>query len=422
MKKIDISFINYGGLSYGGAHKQSIELAKVLDKNIFNIRYFWCEHNHDKYSDFTFPKQDRSFLVGLKKHGVETVEFKVAYRDISDTHHVWKNTNFFEIYEKFPTDINFCVRAGRQEFPTLHIDKPLIEWNVFGCADTESDNLVYSVGVSPWVQKTYLENGGDGGKSGYCFYGLDDPKTNRNLRDYLKIDDKQIVIGFHQRDDDNIFSEHALNAWSSLTKKTKKNVSFLILGGSKKYKKLAVDLNINVFFLPIVFNSTEVSKFLNTLDIFSHSAGAGESLGIAVQEAMLHKLPVVSMYGKNNGHIDVIGDTIEIAKTEEDYQRILYELVENDEHRELISSLSYKRAKKTFSAENMKNYFEKLFLEKYLEYKNTNFETTSISIHEKFSFRRSAYRLFYKYSFLMKTVTFLYLKIKKTKNLMRKLY
>ncbi len=414
MNKINISFINYGGLSYGGAHRQSMVLSKVLNKDIFNVRYFWCNHILDKYSDSSFPAQDLSFLEELKENGVVPVEFHVGYRDISESYHAWKNTNFFEIFEKYPTDLIFSVRSGRPEFPTIHINKPLIEWNVFGSVDTVSNNLIYSVAVSPWVQRTYIKNGGNSNKSDYCFYGLEEPKTNENLRKLLNISNEHIVIGFHQRNDDNIFSEHAMNAWKYILNITDKKIYFLVLGGSDKYKNLASRLGINVHFLPVVFDSFEVSKFLNTLDIFSHSAGAGESLGIAVQEAMIHRLPIVSIYGKNNGHIDVIGKTVEVAKTQQDYNEILLDLVENNQKRNLIGSLSYKRAIEEFSIRSMKKYFENLFSQKYLEYQNATFSVISTSIYDKFSFRKTLYRFLYSFPILMRFATKLYLIYKNT--------
>ena len=163
----------------------------------------------------------------------------------------------------------------------------------------------------------------------------------------------------------------------------------------------------------LFFDSFEVSKFLNTLDIFSHSAGAGESLGIAVQEAMIHKLPVVSIYGKNNGHIDVIGKTVEVAKTQEDYNRILLDLVENDHKRSLIGSLSYARAIEEFSVQSMKKYFEDLFLKKHLEYQNVSFKVIDFSIYNKFSFHKTLYRFLYNFPILMKFGTNSYLIYKK---------
>lgn len=416
MKKINISFINYGGLSYGGAHKQSMDLAKIIDKDRFNVRYFWCKHISNKYSDYPFPTQNLNFVNDLNKNGVETIEFKVGYRDISNRYHVWKDTNFFEQYNRYDTDLIFSVGSGRPGFPIIHINKPFIEWNIFGSVNHESENLIYTVCVSPWVQNTYIDGGGNKDKCGYCYYGLEKPSTNENLRKLLGIDKDSIVIGFHQRDDVNIYSEKALTAWKDITNKTNKKIFFLILGGSIKYQELATKLGLNIHFLPIVLNKIEVSKFLNTLDIFSHSAGAGETLGIAVQEAMLHKLPVVTIYGKNNGHIDVIGDTTEIAETQEDYSRILLELIQNNEKRKKISLLSYERAKNNFSIENMKEYFEQLFIDKYEEYKNTNFKVLDLSFYDKVDSRTIIYRFLCHSPILMSLATYTYLKFKKLIN------
>lgn len=396
----------YGGLTYGGAHKQGMNLAKVLDKNKFNVRYFWCRPAIDKYSGFKHPLVDLMFLDDLRKNGVEVVEFKVGYRDISQKNHPWFETNFFEIFNLYKTDFIFAVRSGQAEFPVMHINKPFIEWNVFGGVD-KSSNLVYSVAVSPWVQKQYLQRGGDKLKSDFCFTGINVPMSQENFRQDYKIEKNTIVLGFHQRVDDGICGEHALLAWKTAKDKTNKELAFLVLGGSENYKEIAKKLGLNVFFLPISTDSVFISKFLNTLDIYTHSGKAGESLGVAIEEAMMHKLPVVAMKGKYNGHVDVIGETTQVTENIEQYSELLLRLINDDALRSSISEKSFKRAKLLFSFDGMKQYFENLFTALYNKYcieNINNFSVVPMDIYNHLSVRMIMYRILYRFPRLLNFV------------------
>lgn len=414
MDKINISFIIYGGLSYGGAHKQSINLAKILDKTKFNVRYFWCKHNKDLYSDFIFPKLNLLYLDDLRQNGVEVVEFIVGYRDISHPFHSWYKTNFFEVFNQYDTDIVFSSRSGRPEFPFVYINKPIIEWNIFGSVDT-SENIIYSVSVSDWVHRVYTSSGGDCNKSSICYAGIDDvviPK--KNLRSKLNISKDSIVVGFHQRVDDKIFSKHAIEAWKKIKKSTNKKVVFIILGGSSKYIELSKSLDLEVIFLPQSFDFSYVSYFLNTLDIFSHSAGLGETAGLAIQEAMMHGVPVVSKTGINNGHLGVISNTIKVAKNEEEYFKILKQLIDDEKFRKNTSEKVLARARKKFSISAMQNYFEALFINKFSEFciHSKDYKIKSLESGSKVGLRSRLYRVLWRYNAIFVIYGFL----KKIKN------
>lgn len=381
--KINISFIMYGGLTYGGAHRQAIRLASVMNKDKFNIHYFWCRHNKDKGSDFSFPEIDLSLAEEMKKNGVEVIEFNVGFRDIALSNHPWFETDFFQIFEKYPTDIVFGVRAGYPEFPFVHLQKPIVEWNVFGCVD-RSDNLVASISVSPWIQQKWIQNGGFESLSSVCYSGLNAAGIEAgDLRKELGIKKNEIAIGFHQRKDDNIYGEQALIAFSQIKNKINKKVKFLILGGSEKYKDLSRGLEIEAIFLPVTFDYKKISLFLNTLDIYTHSGGAGETLGIAIQEAMMHGLPIVSMFGENNGHVDVIGESGKVCKDIDEYRDFLFSLIQNNVERRLLGSYARQKAENEFSINKVAQFFERVFADVYNKYvkKNIEFKIQSTNIY-----------------------------------------
>lgn len=366
MPKINISFIMYAGLSYGGAHRQAIRLACALDKEIFNVRYFWCRHNKDIGSPFVFPELDFDNIKLMEKSGVDVIEFNVKSRDIRRPLHPWYKTDFFKIYGKYKTDIVFSARAGYPEYPFYLIDEPIVEWNIFGSADF-SKNLVYSISQSPWVQKKWLKNGGKKEKNKLIYPFVPAPANDLSLRKELKISKEKIIIGFHQRKDDNIFGEHALRAYAGLDSKIKNKTQFIIVGGSDKYKKLDKELGTNVIFLPIAKEYRQVSMFLNTLDIFAHSGGAGETLCIAIQEAMMHKVPAISLDIQNcpNAQADVMDDTGFMCDNIAEYTKIMQKLIENDKFRNKYSLMAYLRAKSTFSEESCITSFTSLFQDIY---------------------------------------------------------
>ena len=72
-----------------------------------------------------------------------------------------------------------------------------------------------------------------------------------------------------------------------------------------------------------------VSKFLNTLDIYVHARKDGETLGAAIQEAMIHELPVISHTSQWNAHIDTIGPGGKVCELQDEYNALLLEWVEN---------------------------------------------------------------------------------------------
>jgi len=154
-----------------------------------------------------------------------------------------------------------------------------------------------------------------------------------------------------------------------------------------------------VEFLPLAMDYSRVSKFLNTLDIFCHSAGLGESVGLAVMEAMMHGLPVVSIKSWNNGHIDVIGSTNKVSESVDEYAQNLLKLIEDEQFRKSVAQASQVRAKENFSFEHMNRFFENIFQDTFEKYGagKKPFQVLPQDIYNHFSFYRFAYRMLARY-------------------------
>ena len=97
---------------------------------------------------------------------------------------------------------------------------------------------------------------------------------NENYRNEFSLNDN-FIFGFHQRTQDEIFSEIPLAAYSKIMSK---DTAFLMMGGSKLYNEQAIELKLINFFQLEFSESNNVEKFLNTLNVFSHGRKDGETL------------------------------------------------------------------------------------------------------------------------------------------------
>jgi hypothetical protein len=363
MNKIKISFVQYGGISY----RSLIDLAISLNKSLFDVNYFWCHPGKDLFSNFNHlqasPEQVLVELQRLKGAGVNPIQFRVEKRFIPDPTLPWIGTDFFEVFEAIKTDIVFTWKGGRSEYPFMHLGAPVVEWNVFGMVD-RSQNLVKSLAISPLCKELYLKNGGEPAKSEVMYVPVLPPTTTDNLRQQLSIDDDAIVCGMHQRPEDAIFSPISLDAVQAVSKKLKNKIYFLILGGSELYQKHAKSIGLNNFHqLKYESGIDGVSRFLNTLNIYTHARTDGETLGRVLQEAMMHKLPIISHEAQWNAHIETIGVGGVVVSDPSKYAPILTEWISDPSKAKKIGSLGYDLAIQRYSFPAIVSRFEEILFE-----------------------------------------------------------
>ncbi len=363
MKKTKISFVQYGGISY----RSLIDLAISLDKNLFEVNYFWCHPGKDLFSNFNHlqatPEQVSIEVQRLRDGGVTPIQFSVKKRFIPDPTLPWIDTDFFEIFEDIETDIIFTWKGGRAEYPFNNLDVPVVEWNVFGMVD-RSPNLVKSLAISPLCRELYLKNGGDADKSEVMYVPVLAPINTDNLRVQLSIEDDAIVCGMHQRPEDAIFSPMSMDAVLAASKKLKNKIYFLVLGGSKLYQSHANSIGLNNFYqLKYEPGIDGVSRFLNTLDIYTHARADGETLGRVLQEAMMHKLPIISHKAQWNAHIETIGPGGVVVSNSSQYASILSEWILDISRAKKIGALGYDQAVKKYSFPAIVSRFEGILIE-----------------------------------------------------------
>ncbi len=333
MKKIKIAFIKYSGLSPGGAEKQLIRLATELNKDKFQVDYYWCHPCVDLFSNAISNPSSMVQKKYLEENGVRTIEFKVEKRDISDSTHKWINTNFWEVFDYNKYDIIQTAKSGHPEYPFTYIPKPIIEWNIYGSVDF-SPNIYKTICISKWIYDIWISNGGDSKKGSIVYPGVLESESNlEKSLDRKSYYSKYLTLGFHQRPSNDIFSPIPLNVFVRVRRSLyhfEHFVRFTILGGGDLYKKQAKDLGIDVEFIDPTAEWSEICEFLSSLDIYCHGRKDGECHGTAIQEAMLHGLPVVSHKSLMNGHIEIIGDCGKVCGNEKEYKEYLTKLISDD--------------------------------------------------------------------------------------------
>ena len=331
-KKIKIAFIKYGGMGAGGTERWLQQLAVELDKNKFDVDYFYTgDENPDR-------------LNFMKSNGINLI--KISSNDKQSPYGKWIDTDLFDKFNEEDYDIIQNAVAGEKEWPFYTFKKPVVESVHLDYGVNFSSNVYHTFLLSKWNQNKWTKMGGIRQMSSVVPLGCELPKSDKDLRKELKIPKDAIVSGFHQRVDDNIFSPIPIYAYKE---NEAKNHYFIIMGGSKKYTELAKQLKLKNFIqLEHCANKERLSMFLNTLDIFAHGRRDGETLGYVIIEALLHKKPCIVHKATSNAQRETIGNGGFYAETQEQYNNYLKTLLNDKDLRLKLSNNGFEYAKQKY--------------------------------------------------------------------------
>ena len=331
MKKIKIAFIKYAGCASGGTEKFLQVIAANLNKNKFEVDYFYCDATPYIGWQFEHPDTDDDRVKYLTDNNVNLIKFNVEAKDVTTPTHEWINTDFWNYFNEENYDIIQIARAGHKEYPFYKIkNKPIVDsiWINSGFDNQENIKRVFL--PSKFSLKNWKKIGGDYSKALIVPIPVEEKKIlNENYRNEFSLNDN-FIFGFHQRTQDEIFSEIPLAAYSKIMST---DTAFLMMGGSKLYNEQAIELKLINFFQLEFSESNNVEKFLNTLNVFSHGRKDGETFGLAVVEAMRNSLPIVSHKSKqNNAHIETIGDGGRVVNSVRSFSKEMKKLQNNNKY------------------------------------------------------------------------------------------
>ena len=353
-----MAFIKFGGMSSGGTERWLQMMAANLDQLLFEVSYFYCDSAPYIGSDYIHPTTDLDRLKYLKKSKINLRKFHVGAKDVTNKDHIWIDSDFWDVFDESLFDIVITAKAGPAEYPFTDIGIPIIEYVTLGVGVDQSPAIKWSVHCSEWQRRRWIRMGGDATHSSALPIPYFEVCSKQNYRAEFGIPEKAFVIGMHQRAEDTIFSDVPLSAFSQLSDP---NAYFILLGGSKLYGKQSKRLGVvNFINIPHSADENTISKFLNTLNVFSHGRLDGETFGTVLAEAMAHGLPVVTHYSKNgaNAQAETIGPAGRCVVNPKEYADFLRELRDNLTLSEKLSSKALKFSRENFSLESVVRQFE----------------------------------------------------------------
>lgn len=363
MKKIKIAFIKYAGLSSGGTEKFLQIIAANLSKKIFEVDFYYCDSTPYKGSDYKSLPTDQTRINYLLKHGVKLIKFDVKAKDITTVRHDWDDTNFFQIFDEKKYDIIQTGRAGHPEYPFYKIkNTPIVDSIHLSCFPDNQFNISRVLHLCNWSAKKWIKKGGDAKRVRIVSLPIEmNFKKLSDFRKKLNLKNK-FVYGFHQRADDEIFSEIPLEAYKKIETD---DTAFVLLNGSKKYLEQAKLLNLkNFVHIPFLKKQNDIYKFLRTLNVYAHGRKDGEVNSQAMAEAMFFGLPIVSHLTKiNNGHVECIGNAGKVVNTIEEYAKELKLLKDDKNYYTFRSDEAKKRFKEKYELKNQMIKIENIYLD-----------------------------------------------------------
>ncbi|MEI8337950.1 MAG: glycosyltransferase family 4 protein [bacterium] len=362
-KKIRIAFIKFGGLSVGGTEMYLQAISANLSKDKFIVDYFYCDTAPYVNSNYKHLDTDPERLKFMEESGINLIKFKVGFKDVTKSTHDWLETNFWELFKEENYDVIFTGRSGHSEYPFYLIKKiPIIDSLHLNGGSDNQNNIKKVIHLSEWHAKKWIGIGGDRRRSEVIYppykinkYIKEDYQAKYNLNN-------KFIYGFHQRNDDNIFSPIPLLAYSKIETT---NTHFVILNGSSKYKEQSLSLGIkNITFLPFAKTLDEIYNFLEMLNVYAHGRRDGETSGGAIAEAMAFGLPVISHYTKhNNGQLETIGQAGKMVKNVEKYAKEMQKMMNNPIYYRSLSTLAKERFTERYSFEKQIERIEKIITE-----------------------------------------------------------
>jgi hypothetical protein len=316
--RIRVAFVKFGGLAAGGTERWLQMMAANLPRERFAVDYFYCDAAPYIGSDFRHADTDPARLAYMEQAGVQLVKFTVGAKDVTTLTHRWVDTDFWQHFDARAYDLVQTATAGPAEYPYTEMTIPVVEYVTLGGGVNRSSNVAMTIHASQWLRRRWVAQGGAVARSAVIPIPAEEPSSSADLRDSLGIPTTALVAGFHQRAQNEIYSAIPLDAFASVAADDR---WFVIMGGGEAYRDQARRLELrNVRFVEHHGGREEISRFLNTLDVFAHGRADGETYGAVFAEAMMHGKPCLSHRTRSaNGQLETIGPAGLFAEDRCDY-------------------------------------------------------------------------------------------------------
>ncbi len=232
--------------------------------------------------------------------------------------------NLHETLMAIDPDIVHIHRSGYAEWPGFKYMAPRAKWvetNIFGYNDTSPERQMdLTIYISDYIRSRALEAGNVDGP--VLYNPIEQPVLDVTPSEHIgcQVDlsiehgiprmvegKKPILIGRVGRADN--FDPISLKAFAEI-EQSHPEAFYLVVNGCQGWRDTAKSLGIqNIRFLDPIVDDRELSRFYMGLDIYAHARHDGECCPCNIQEAMMHKLPVVSHESAiYNGQSEIVGN------------------------------------------------------------------------------------------------------------------
>lgn len=289
--KYNLLIFNENGMFYGSTEKLCQLLAKHLSQ-YFNVFFAYGTKN---------PEYNKNYFTGSQ---VTLVPFSYDSRQKHEPHNlVNMRPSLMEIINKYNIHCVYTPVFAHYQFPMnkLPASLPMVLVSPFGhYASNGGVQKVYVSGKDNLarVQKKI------GDRAVLDWHPLEDFKAEDRIKQPVG---EQIVFGRLGRGDDDIFDPIAVKAFKKLEDKYGEKVKYLVANPPPAWKKLTAELNIkNMEYVDRV-PQEELGNFYQKIDVFAHARKDGETLGLAIAEAMLAGCPILTHKSHfHNDHFDIL--------------------------------------------------------------------------------------------------------------------
>ncbi|MEI8389691.1 MAG: glycosyltransferase family 4 protein [bacterium] len=340
--KIKIAFIKNDGLTLGGTEKFLQTIAAGLPKNEFEVDYFYANQEDNP------PNEARKqYLID---NGVNVIEFKTTKQRVHRGKIWLDKTNFFDVF-KNNYDLIQTGRCGLYEEPFCNIKNiPIVDSLHYVVGVDNQYNISRVMHISNFSRDKWIEMSGDKDRIVMVSHPMIIPEVQfKNFRAELGLQDK-FIYGFHQRNDNAIFSDIPLKAFKEISDN---NNAFVILGAGDNYKKQAAALGLdNVYFLDHTGDFVIIYNFIKMLNVYAHGRKDGELNSTAIAEALHFGKPIVSHISEAfNGHVECIGNAGFVVNNYVEYAQKLKEIETNTEFYKDLSEKALNRFDEMYNYE-----------------------------------------------------------------------
>jgi len=268
-------------------------MAKILAKE-FNVFYLACGSGNSE------PE-----ARDLESAGVKLIINHYDFRQNREPYNlVVLRPSLSEIIKQNQIHCVYTTVFAHYQFPINSIPAgiPLILISPFGHYASNGN-----------VVKTYVSGRGNRGrimsrgvKNVVCFFNP--------LTDYApEILNKppvgeRVVFGRIGNSKDSSFDPIAIKAFKKLEELFGEKVKYIVVNPAPAWKEWAARLNVkNIEFRPTITEFNELSKFYGEIDVLAHVRKDGETVGIAIGEAMLAGNPILTHKSRfHNDHFDIL--------------------------------------------------------------------------------------------------------------------